>query len=138
MKVDQALYAHLTADAGVVALIPNAQIYPGKIPASVLGEDGVLPAMAYDLVENGDAMTQSGNSGLFASSFHITALDEQYSVVRAILAAVKAALEKPGKCWGSLQVYRVKVTPAISIDYNDVVGLEFATLSVDVQHAKET
>lgn len=141
MTVDQAVFAYLTGKPEVSALI-GSRLFPGYIPpkeaSEMIARPGKVPCMTYDVAASGDEMTNSGPTGLFTSTLQLSVVDGDYATVRTVAKAVRLALLDPVQVWGTLRVYRVDVDPAIPVDYNDDLRLNMGTVSVHVQHAKET
>lgn len=140
MKIDEALYAHLSADAGVTALCSGA-IYPEVMPETVVSawaDAGRMTALiVYTVGSTAEGQSHSGRLGVCTSELQISAHVGSYATARAVLAAIKAAVLKSVLGWGTLRVWRVAVAPVMSIDWNNDTLAYVATMSVEIQHDKE-
>lgn len=88
MRAEQALYALLAADAGIAARVAS-RIYPGQLPQGTL-----LPALVVEHVDSQPLPTIDAQAGfsLVQSRLQVTALAKTYTDQKAVLDAVRAAL----------------------------------------------
>lgn len=84
--VEKAVYAILSANAGVTALI-STRIYPTVIP-----QDVALPAVAYQRISTRPLHTQGNPATIARIRVQTTALATTYAQAKSVAAAVKAAL----------------------------------------------
>jgi len=87
MVIEEALYSHLAADGGVSALVGN-RIYPIEAP-----QQAALPYLVYQRVSGPRVRSHSGPSGLASPRFQITGAAETYPSLRALMNAVRVALD---------------------------------------------
>lgn len=87
MTVEEALYTHLTDDAGVAALV-SARVYPLVAP-----QDVARPYLVYQRISTPRVRSHSGPSGLAHPRFQITAVASTYGSARSLANAVRAALD---------------------------------------------
>ncbi len=87
MVIEEALYSHLAADAGVSALVGD-RIYPTLAP-----QEAELPYLVYQRVSGPRVRSHGGPSGLAHPRFQITGAAETYPSLRAVMNAVRAALD---------------------------------------------
>lgn len=93
--LSDALYAWLSADAGVVALV-GSRIYPLARP-----QEAELPAVVYRLIDQNPDYTQEGWNGRSMPIYRIHVHAASYSSGRDVVAALAAALRRfPG--WGDM------------------------------------
>lgn len=86
MVIEEALYAHLAASAGVAALV-SARIYPQTIP-----QDIALPAIAYQRISGVREYSHGGPSQLAHPRFQFTCQAATYAAAKSLANAVRAAL----------------------------------------------
>ncbi len=87
MVIEEALFAHLSADAGVAALVGN-RIYPIEAP-----QEAVLPYVVYQRISGPRVRSHSGPSHLAQPRFQITGAAATYPSLRAVMNAVRVALD---------------------------------------------
>ena len=87
LLVEQKLFATLANDPTVIGLV-GTRIFPRIIPAGAR-----LPAVAYSRVSGGRQHSLSGSSGLENPQFQIDCHGQTYALVKALKAAVIAAME---------------------------------------------
>ncbi len=87
MNIEEALYSHLTNDAGVSALVGN-RVYPLMAP-----QDAALPHLVYQRISSPRLRSHGGPSGLAHPRFQITATAGSYSAARSLANAVRASLD---------------------------------------------
>ncbi len=87
MVIEEALVAHLLANAGVIAYVGN-RIYPLVIPEGV-----ELPAIAYQRISTPRESTHSGPSGLASPRFQFSCVSGKYSEANGLVNAVRRALD---------------------------------------------
>jgi len=86
MRLEEALYAHLSGDADVAALVGD-RIYPLLVP-----QDADLPALAYQRISGVPIYAHDGPPGLARARVQITCLGRSYSEAKDLAARVRAAL----------------------------------------------
>lgn len=87
MTVEAGLYAHLSTDAGVNALV-GTRIYPLLVPL-----DATLPAIAYQRISGPRDHHHQGASGLAVARIQLTYVGGSYSEAKQVAAAVRATLD---------------------------------------------
>ncbi len=87
MTIEEAIFYHLTHDAGVIA-IAAARGYPLMVPPET-----TLPAWAYQVITADGDDTHSGPSGLRMCQVQITCIGNKYSEAMALGNAVRASLD---------------------------------------------
>lgn len=98
MSIETGIYAVLTGDAGVSALV-GTRIYPLVVP-----QDASLPAIAYQRVSGGPTYTQDGDANLTPARFQFTCLGSSYSQAKAVATAVRAAISGASGTWDDVTV----------------------------------
>ena len=88
MNAEKVVYALLSADAGVTAIV-STRIYPSELPQQI-----AVPAIVYRHIDTVDRPTIHGDGGaqLVQSRISVIALANDYSAIKAIHEAVKAAM----------------------------------------------
>lgn len=87
MKLAEAIYAALSADAGVIALVVD-RIYPGRAPQGV-----ALPYVVYFMVASVPDQTHGETSQLDNTLAQFSCYAETYAQARDLRQAVRATLE---------------------------------------------
>lgn len=87
MVIEEALSAHLLADANVSALA-GTRGYPLLIP-----QDGDLPAWAFQKISGARLYSHDGPSGIAWPRFQITCQAASYSAAKALVNAIRGSLE---------------------------------------------
>ena len=88
MSIETGLYAYLTANSGVSAIV-STRLYPLKLP-----QGATLPALAYQLISNARPHDiTAGPTGHAFPRFQITSYAESYSAAKSLAAAVRSALD---------------------------------------------
>jgi len=98
MNINEGFFAHLTTDAGVVALV-GSRVYPLVVP-----QDATLPAIAYQQISGPRDHTHSGPSGLVRARMQLTFVGSSYSEAKAVADAARAALDGFAGQMGSVTV----------------------------------
>lgn len=136
MRLDEALYAHLTACplAAVTALaaLVSTRIYPAVAP-----EDAKVPLLTYDISQGDEEQTHSGGIGIVQTTGSVTVEGTEYADCRALAVAAKAALEAPTQRWGDVRIWRVLVTANGIPEFDNDTKSWVQALSIAVTHAKE-
>jgi hypothetical protein len=84
--IEQAFYEHVSADAGISALISN-RIYPFNIPHGVDAD-----AVTYNLAGSDRTRTMGGESTYIRAIFDVDCWSNTYAGAIAIADAIEAAL----------------------------------------------
>lgn len=107
MNAEKVVYALLSADAGVTAIV-STRIYPSDLPQQI-----AVPAIVYRHVDTVDRPTIHGDGGpqLVQSRISVIALANDYSTIKALHEAVKAALR---------------------YQYGTIAGVQVATITRDI------
>jgi hypothetical protein len=92
----QALYARLSADAGVTALC-GANLYPNYIRES----EQLYPQIVYAVEDVAEDAAHDGLSGLITAKARVTAVGKTYAAADALAAAVLASLDAQTGSWGT-------------------------------------
>lgn len=87
MTPEEGLFAFLTADAGVSALVAT-RVYP-----NVAAQDASLPYIVYQRISTPRVGSHSGPSGLAHPRFQLTCADDSYSGAKALADSVRSALD---------------------------------------------
>lgn len=87
MVIEEALAAHILADADITALIGD-RIYPNVAP-----QDAELPLLVYQRISSPRVRSQSGPSGLAHPRFQIRAKAASYSEARDLAGKVRVSLD---------------------------------------------
>lgn len=136
MRLDEALYAHLTACplAAVTALaaLVSTRIYPAVAP-----QDAKVPCLTYDIGQQDEEQTHSGGVGIVQTTGSVTVEATEYADCRALAVAAKAAIEAPTQRWGDVRIWRVLVTAGTTPEFDDQTQTWVQALSIAVTHAKE-
>lgn len=97
MRAEKVIFALLSADAGVQALVGagiNLRLYPARIP-----QNPTWPALVYETTGADEVTPMDAQAGyqIVRTRVQVTALARNYSDVKALLEAVrKACLYKSG------------------------------------------
>lgn len=102
---EEGLQTTLSTDAGVLALMPAARVYPTRLPAGV-----TLPAITYQRIGGTRDITHSGPSGIAAPRFQVTCwadgdpvrTPQGYGVCARLAQAVRIALNGKKHLWDQL------------------------------------
>lgn len=86
MTLEEALFAHLTTSAGLIALVGD-RVYPGHIPQGV-----TQPAIVYLKVSDPRGRT-FGRAQFAKPRFQFSCWGETYASAKAVAHQVRAALE---------------------------------------------
>ena len=85
MSIGTLLYSHLSADAGISALV-GTRIYPVQMP-----QTPTLPAISYGRISN---TAQFGTTNVRETRYQVDCWAASYASVQSVAMAVKAALEE--------------------------------------------
>jgi len=86
VSIETGIVAHLQADGTVSGLV-GTRIYPMQIP-----QEATLPALAYQVISGRPTYSHGGDSGPEWCRVQITCHAGTYEAVKALAAAVRAAL----------------------------------------------
>jgi hypothetical protein len=124
MKIEEALYAHLTANAGVLALV-STRVYPLVIP-----QDIALPAIAYQRISGPRELAHDGPTGMARARIQITCQAATYTAAKAVAEAVRLALDGfRGPVAANSEVLVVEIAALA----NELDGYEFETAATSVR-----
>ena len=84
--LELAVYSILTSD-GTVAGLVAARVYPNVVP-----QDVALPAIAYQRLSATRVYAHDGEAGYARARVQVTCMDDDFSGVKALVAAVQGAL----------------------------------------------
>lgn len=87
MTIEEALYAHLTSDANVTALM-STRLYPGRLP-----QDPTYPAARYSRVTGPRAHGHDGPHSLAWPRFQFDCFGTTYAQAKALLNAIRVSLD---------------------------------------------
>ena len=104
MSIESGLYAHLTSDPDVSALVGD-RIYPLLVP-----QDATLPAIAYQRISTGRDETHTGPSGLSQARIQLTCIADSYDAAKAVADAVRSSLDGFSGTMGGINVGACFVT----------------------------
>ena len=107
MNAEKVVYALLSADAGVTAIV-STRIYPSDLPQQI-----AVPAIVYRHVDTVDRPTIHGDGGsqLVQTRISVIAIANDYATVKSINEAVKDAMR-----------YR----------FGSIAGVQVATITRDI------
>jgi len=132
--IQEALYAHLAADASVAALA-GTRIYPLAIPQHVYNEASKLPCLVYQRVGGDQPIDTCGAPDYAGTSVRIDAYARNYGDAAALADAVRAALVNHTGLMGSVHVSRVNLE-GNALDLLDVEpGLYRVSRTYSIWHA---
>lgn len=86
MRIEAALYAELTGNAGVKALV-STRVYPLRAP-----QDATLPYLIYQKISNARDYSHDGATLLVHPRFQFKAVSTTFDGSRALFHAVRAVL----------------------------------------------
>jgi hypothetical protein len=98
VELEEGLYAHLSADATVAALV-ETRIYPLGAP-----QDAAMPNLAYQRISGAPGLAHDGPSGLAEARIQITCMAETYAGAKALATAVRNRLHGWRGGWGQVPV----------------------------------
>lgn len=101
MILEEGIYAHLTDDAGVAALV-GTRIYPLQVP-----QDVTLPAVAYQRISGPRDHAHDGPTGLVRARVQFSALGSTYLEAKTVTEALRAALDGFKGTMGTVEVQTV-------------------------------
>lgn len=87
MMIEEALFKHLKAHAGLSALV-SSRIYPMVMPQKTS-----MPAVTFQRISTPREYTHGGYSGLAHPLFQISCWGEKYKDTRAVAEQVRLALQ---------------------------------------------
>lgn len=91
-EFEEGMIAHLTAQAGVTALLGTPpRIHPGQIQ-----QGGTLPAVWYELVDSDRPGALAADIGLVWADYVFSAVSVTYLEAKAVIAALRTALKRQG------------------------------------------
>ena len=124
MTIEEALYTHLSGNAGLSALVSN-RIYPMIMP-----QDVALPAVTYQKISGERMHTLQTDPGVASPRFQFNCWGSSYSSAKAVAVKVKDALKDfTGTLGGAggVTVLRV-VGPEDELDDYDAETETFRTI----------
>lgn len=116
--IEEAIYALLTADAGVGQLL-STRIYPQAIP-----QDAALPAVAYQRISGPRILAHDGPTGMARARIQITVQGTMYSSAKGVAEAIRQALDGYK---GPVVVGSEAVEIEVASLANEIDGYEFET-----------
>jgi hypothetical protein len=134
MRAEKVIFALLTADAGVLALLgasPNTRIYPSRLP-----QNTVMPAIAYQLI-SGMEMTPinaQGGQQIVRSRVQVTALAKNYTELKNVLEAVRLACLYKSGVIASVRVLSVLRDSVGPDTHDDDLSLYMQSIDFMVTH----
>ncbi len=121
--IEEALVAILAGNAGVKALA-GSRIYPLVAPPDV-----TLPAIAYQRISGPRVHSHSGSSGLASPRFQFTALASTYSGAKALVNAMRQALDCYVGIVLGVQIHAIVLENEVD-GYNDSADRQASTFTV--------
>jgi hypothetical protein len=112
--IQEALYAHLAADASVAALA-GTRIYPLMIPQHVYNEASKLACVVYQRTGMDLPINTCGAEALAGTSMRIDAYARSYGVAAQLAAAVRDALVNFTGPMGTVHVSRVNLESELDL-----------------------
>ena len=116
--IEEAIYAHLTGNSGVAALV-STRIYPLTIP-----QDIALPAIAYQRISGPRIAAHDGPTGVARARIQITCQAPTYAAAKGLAMAVRQALDTFS---GEVTVSGNKVMVEAAMLANEWDGYEVVT-----------
>lgn len=126
MVIEEAIFDHLTGDAGVAALV-GTRIYPTVIP-----QDAALPACAYQRISGPRDLAHDGPTGQALARIQFTCTATSYGAVKGLANAIREALDGFSGTMGSPSgaVVHVAMVDNEIDGYNQQTGLQTVRLDV--------
>ena len=112
--IQEALYAHLAADASVAALA-GTRIYPLMIPQHVYNEASKLACVVYQRTGMDLPINTCGAEALAGTSMRIDAYARSYGIAALLAAAVRDALVNFTGPMGAVHVSRVNLESELDL-----------------------
>jgi len=141
MTIEEAFFAHLSADSGVAAVL-GLRVYPTMAPQEVVDTwikaERAYAIATYQVEARAEEQTHSGGLGIGSTDFAMNVLHGTYKGARDAAVAIKAMVKGSATLWGGLRVNRVAVAPSGTIDWNNDLLAFVASVAFEVQHEKET
>ena len=114
MTIEDGLYAHLSADSNIVAVVSD-RIYPAKLP-----QDPTLPALSYKRISGVTLERQNGPACVDIVRIQIDCWAKVYEDAKNLAKLVRARLEAYQGLMGSIQVQACRVLEDSMDDWDDV------------------
>lgn len=96
--IEQDVYARLTADPAVSALV-DTRVYP-----SILPQTPTLPAVSYARISAIPTYSLAGRSSLRHATIEINAWAMTYAEVKALAEAIEDAMDADGSAFKAVQI----------------------------------
>ncbi len=87
MTIEEAITAHIKANAGLTALIAG-RVYPTHMP-----QNPTLPAMVYNRISGERVQNMQGSSGLASPRFQFDCFARTYAEAKGVGEALRLAIE---------------------------------------------
>ena len=127
MRAEKAIYALLSAGAGVTALV-GTRIFPGQMPQAT-----VLPGLVIEHISGQELTTIDANSafGLMQARIQVTAVCKTYPEVKAVIEQVRLACNYQRGVFNGVRVVSI-IRDSMGPDLRDD-DLQLYTQSLDFQ-----
>jgi hypothetical protein len=127
--IEAGLHAHLSADAGVAALV-GTRIYPLLLPQSA-----TYPALTYSRVSGPRLDDLDGDAGLAHPAFQVTAWAPTYKAAKETAAAVRLALRGYRGPMGAADVADVRMIGDFDL-YDQEAKVFHVAADFEIWHAE--
>lgn len=129
MSIESGLYAKVTGNAGVSALI-GTRLYPLVLP-----QNPTLPAASYQVISGDSAYTIGTQAAQIRKPrFQISAWASSYDTAKSVIRAIRTALDHQTASWSGVTVLGV-VFEGEEIDFYDSETKEYQiTAEVIITH----
>lgn len=119
MRAESVIYALLTGNSGVTALV-GTKVYPGRLP-----QNTVMPAISYELVSSNEILPINAQAGgvLLRSRVQVTVLAKSYAETKAVHEAVRKAVLFQRGLIGAVRVISITRDLIGADERDDELGL---------------
>lgn len=129
MSAEKVIYNLMSTDAGLIAKVPKARIFPNTIPLNT-----PLPAIAYMLVSSVEQTSIGLTTERLRSRVQVTIAANTYPQVKEIAALVVDACNHKKGTFNGVQTDSV-IKDAVGADFmDDDVGIHFSTIDFRIAH----
>lgn len=129
MSAEKVIYNLLSNNAGLLAVVPKARIFPSLVPLGT-----ALPAIAYMLVSSIEETSMGMTTNRLRSRVQITIAATTYPQVKEIAALVVTACNHKQGTFNGVQVDSV-IKEVVGADFrDDDVGIFYSTIDFRIAH----
>lgn len=129
MSIEAGLYAYLTADAGVSAVIGN-RLYPLAIP-----QGATLPAAAYQRISYRNLLAHDGVTNYATVRVQITCTADTYDSAKSASEAIRQACDGYSGVMGAYTVHECEIVTMLD-GYNQDTDRHTVRLDVMIHFAE--